>query len=406
MREGVFAGGSVAAATGVAAATRGAASLGNRWREPLARPFSRLLGRPVSAIQVAWLVTTPGLLLVVPAVAPRDDIPRLGLLALAAAVLLARRRVGWGTLALIAATGILLRLSLVSGGGSDVLAVTRSAVERMQAGLDPWGVTYATSVPAGAPFPYGPLALLWYAPFPGDLRVVEFVVGTGVLVALAARGKALGLAVYALAPAIAGSASDGSNDTSAGLILLLALLAARRSPLLGGALLAAAVSFKLYAAAWLPGLVLFAGWPALLAFAVASAICWGPAVLVVGIAPILESLRLAATMHGESASSFAVIVEAVLGRRVAHELFEGLRWVAAGVAALVALPWARTWGGFLAGGLLVFGAYLYVGYWSSVSYLAAVAPILCWELDDLVGATGRRASMVAEPEHEVFASAA
>ena len=40
---------------------------------------------------------------------------------------------------------------------------------------------------------------------------------------------------------------------------------------------------------------------------------------------------------------------------------------------------------------------LHAGYWASISYLAAIAPILCWELDELAGMGDRRVRLPADP---------
>src|SRR5438132_875551 len=69
---------------------------------------------------------------------------------------------------------------------------------------------------------------------------------------------------------------DGSNDTSAGLLILLSLAVAARRPAAGAAFLAVAVAFKPYAIAWIVPLVAWAGLPSAAAFLGASAIAWSP----------------------------------------------------------------------------------------------------------------------------------
>ncbi len=98
----------------------------------------------------------------------------------------------------------------------------------------------------------------------------------GLLGVFAIRGRPLGLALFATLPALLVTATDGSNDTSAGVLLLIALLAAERVPVLGGVLLAVAVAFKPYALAWLLPLLAYGGVPLpLLAFVVTSLVGWG-----------------------------------------------------------------------------------------------------------------------------------
>ena len=184
-----------------------------------------------------------------------------------------RWRLSAGAVMVLLLVGLALRLAPPSGY-SDVLAVTEAAAREMLAGGDPYGQGFEVSTPPGAPFAYGPLALLWYLPslaHPGRMELLASVVVLGLL---ALRGRPLGLAIYAATPAFVVAAGDGSNDTTAGLLILIALLAAVRLPLLGAALLALAVAFKPYALAWLPGLVGYAGLGPLAVFLVTSALCW------------------------------------------------------------------------------------------------------------------------------------
>jgi hypothetical protein len=364
-----------------------------------ARHVGRVAGRRLEPGQAAWLAGVPALLLLVPAAIPGQPF-WLGIPAFAAAAVVARmtrpgRRAAVALLGLLAA-GIALRIGLYGEGWSGVLAVTGAAIERVLAGLSPWNVAYPESLPPGEPFPYGPTELAWYWPFALlrlDLRWVELVGSCGLLVALAARGRPIGLAVAALAPLLAMVASDGSNDTSAGIVLLAALLLAKRGPLRGGVGLALAGGFKFHALAWAPGLLLLGGFPALTALVLASLAIWAPALLLVGAGPVLASLRWAEGLHDRAGWSLAGFIQSIVGGTVPSWPFTITRWTggALAVGAVVVHAWQRrpagpSWSAFLAGGLAVFLVVLYAGYWSTHGYLAQVAPILCWELDDLAGA--------------------
>ena len=202
--------------------------------------------------------------------------------------------------------GFWLRADAVFGGFSDVLTVTQAAIRATLAGLNPYGVGYQESMPPGAPFAYGPLALLWYLPSLTQPGRLELLVSLGFVTVLAMRGRVLGLAIYAVLPALLVTAADGSNDTSAGLFLLVALLVAERRPLAGGFLLALAAAFKPYALAWLPPLLAYGGIAGpLLAFIVGSVIAWGPALVLWGPGPIVESLRKAEGLHAQAYYSLA-----------------------------------------------------------------------------------------------------
>ena len=197
----------------------------------------------------------------------------------------------------------------------------------------------------------------------------------------------LGLAIYAVTPAFVVAAGDGSNDTTAGLLILVALLAAVRVPLLGAALLALAVAFKPYALAWLPGLVGFAGIGPFLVFVGASAVLWLPALVAWGPGSLLWSFREAEALHERPYYSLAYALGS--GDDVPREAW-GLLRLGAGLAlALLSFVLARSAASLIIGGTLVFAATLFLGWWGTFAYLAAVAPVICWHLDDWLGLGGR-----------------
>jgi hypothetical protein len=295
-------------------------------------------------------------------------------------------RLAGGAIVVLLLVGLGLRV-VPSTGFSDVLVVTEAAIREMLAGGNPYGRGFEESMPPGAPFAYGPLALLWYLPSlaqPGRMELLASVVVLGLL---ALRGRPLGLAVYATTPAFVVAAGDGSNDTTAGLLILVALLAAVRLPLLGAATLAAAVAFKPYALAWLPGLVGFAGIGPLLVFLATSAVFWLPALAAWGPGSLLWSYREAEALHARPYYSLAY----GLGSQddVPREAWSALR-VGAGVAlAVLNLVFVRSAAGLIIGGTLVFAATLFLGWWGTFAYLSAVAPVICWHLDDWLGLGGR-----------------
>jgi hypothetical protein len=192
--------------------------------------------------------------------------------------------------------------------------------------------------------------------------------------------RPLGLAVYAAAPAVVKLALDGSNDTSAGLLILIALVAAETRPVAGAVVLAAAAAFKPYALAWLPGLVGWAGLPALGAFAAASALFWSP-LLAWGPGAYLQSLRDAEAVHHRPYASLAAAFEWLGRGSVPRQVFLFTAYASGGLAAVATFFRVRSHDALVIGGTLVFAATLYLGYWATFAYVSAVAPILCWKLD-------------------------
>ena len=313
-----------------------------------------------------------------------------------AATLVASMRWRIDRLAVLLLLGIGLGLRLLPpSGSSDVLVVTEAAIREMLAGGSPYGHGFAASVPPGAPFAYGPLALLWYLPSLDAPGAMETLAGALVLVLLALRGQALGLAVYAVTPAFVVAATDGANDTTAGLLILGALVVAARSPVAGGLLLALATAFKPYALAWLPGLVGYGGLAPLLAFVAVSVAAWLLPVLAWGADALLWSFRRADELHATPYYSLAYALDDHVS--LPRATWQGLRVAAGVLAAVLSLLLVRSVAGLVIGGVVVFGATLFLGWWSTFAYLAAVAPILCWHLDAWFGLAGQRVTWPGDP---------
>ncbi len=221
-----------------------------------------------------------------------------------------------------------------------------------------------------------------------------------VLGLLAVRGRPLGLAVYAVTPALVVSATDGSNDTTAGLLILVALLVAMRAPIAGGVLLAVAAAFKPYALAWLPGLVAYAGAVGpLIAFLIASAVMWLPALVAWSPEALSWSFRRADTIHAQPYYSLAYAVGSPGG--IPAGAWGMLRIGAGILLAIASLVWVRSAASLVIVGTLVFGATLFLGWWGTFAYFAAVAPVLCWHLDDWLGLGGECVRWPADPVRSV-----
>lgn len=136
--------------------------------------------------------------------------------------------------------GMLLRwVELPEGGrgGSDVLAAIDEALEVWFAGGNPYDHVYLRTRPPGQPMPYPPGALLLHLPgyLMAGLLGIQLTqlalagVAMGTLAWLGARLSWVvglpALALYAGAPNLVLLATDGSNDTGTGALLLLAVVA-------------------------------------------------------------------------------------------------------------------------------------------------------------------------------------
>jgi len=341
-----------------------------------------------------WLALLVATLLLAGVGTPRTTQVFCLLLVVATLFLSLRFRVGAAAVIVLVMVGVLMRSAFIGFGQSDVLTVTGMAIDHVLAGGNPYGVGYPGPSPTGAPFAYGPLALLWYLPST-DAQIVERGVSLFILLLLAVRGRPLGLAVYAASSVLLVTASDGSNDTSAGLFLLLALLAAQRSALAGGALLGLAVAFKPYALAWLPPLVVFWGpGAALLGFGAVALATWGPVLLIWGPGSVLTSLRLAEAVHGRAYYSLAYGLSTDPALR---PLLESSRFVAGGLLAGASWLVVRSPASMILWGMAIFLVTLFAGHWSTFAYFAALAPVICWHIDEWLGLADGRVRWPTDP---------
>jgi len=188
-------------------------------------------------------------------------------------LLILQTRSAWLAASFLVFLGIAVRLATLDRHyfGSDVILVTREALRTILDGHNPYGHHYVVS---DNPFAYPPGNLLYYLPgyLMDDTRATEIFSSAVVLIGLAwvaARTRSDGviasLGLYAAAPPLIAVATDGSNDTSAGAILfvsVLALLCARRglsgAMLVGsGILMGEALSFKQYALPFWPLFVVY-----------------------------------------------------------------------------------------------------------------------------------------------------
>ena len=117
---------------------------------------------------------------------------------------------------------------------SDVLRATREAIEVFLAGGNPYAHTMLSTYPVGSPFPYPPGEFLFYLPaylLVGDVRWLDIAAGVGITAAIAFAGIRVGFDRVALPAMLYATwlyssfhSVDGSNDTAAGFMLVLAIV--------------------------------------------------------------------------------------------------------------------------------------------------------------------------------------
>jgi hypothetical protein len=348
--------------------------------------MTRALRLPPRGRSGPWLVSL-GIALVL-AIQPiwRDNYA-IGVTGLIALTLIAAARweLRWLPVLVVIFCGVMLRWSVSYLEASDVSDVTRMAIMTMQEGSNPYGIGYFISRPPGSPFPYGPVDLFWYLPFVGDPTQLEMLVTFALLGFFGVRagmGRPIGLVVFALAPPLVLASIDGSNDTSAGLMILVALALAARRPALGAAVLAVAVAFKPYAIAWLPPLVIWAGLPAVFGFLAASFVAWSPVLFVWGPQSYLRSLAMAQQTHLRDAYWSLASIWNGIDPGTAPRALETIRYFLSGAVAVLGGRRVRTIDGVIVVGTVAFMIAQFAGYFGSYVYIAAVAPLICYRVDD------------------------
>jgi hypothetical protein len=254
-------------------------------------------------------------------------------------------------------------------------------------GANPYGIGYAESVPAGSPYPYGPLAMLTSAlGVPGEVVAV-----TGIMLILAFCRSLLTLAVLAAwVPAIEFGVC-GLNDQVPAFLLLagLLMLERRRERLGGAALLAIGAGIKPYVFAWFPALIGFGGATVTAVLVGLSAIFWLP-LLLWGPGSYLASIEMARNTHPVPDNTLNM---------------PALRILAVPLAIMSFLT--RSWTVAVLSGALIFLVVLFLDSWASLGYWYVVVPILGVVAERALrrfgGALRREAAVREVPEREVVA---
>jgi hypothetical protein len=326
--------------------------------------MTRVLRLPPRGRSGTWLVAL-GIGLVMAIQPIWKDNYAIGVTGLIALTLIAcaRWQLRWVPVLVVILCGVMLRWSVSNNHASDVSDVTRAAIMVMTHGAN----------------------LFWYLPFLQDPTQVEMLVTFALLGYFGIRagtGRPIGLVIFALAPPLILASVDGSNDTSAGLFILVALALAAKRPALGAGVLGIAVAFKPYALAWLPPLALWAGLPAIFGFLAASFVAWSPVLLVWGADSYLKSLAMAQQTHLREAYWSLASVWDGIDPGSAPRALETIRYVASGAVAVIGGLRVRSIDGVIVVGAVAFMIAQFAGYFGSYVYVAAVAPVICSRVDD------------------------
>jgi hypothetical protein len=254
------------------------------------------------------------------------------------------------------AAGVYLRALYVGyPEGCDQLAVSRAALDVALGGGNPWGIGYAQSWPPGAPFPYGPGAMV--AAIGGV--PLEIAAVAGIMLVLAFCRSLLTLAVLAAwVPAIEFGICGQNDQVPAFLLLAGLLLIERRRTVSGAGLVALSAAIKPYTFAWFAPLIGFGGIGMAVVLVAVTAVAWLP-LLAWGPASFLRSVEMARDIHP--------VPENTLDR-------PELRVLAVPVALLSLL--ARSWTMAVLLGALIFVIVLFLDRWASVGYWFVVIPPL------------------------------
>jgi hypothetical protein len=250
--------------------------------------------------------------------------------------------------------GVLLRISFYGLADADPMAVTHAALELALAGGNPYGHGYDVSIPPGAPFVYGPLALVTSVPG----AWVELGASVGTMALMTYLRSWVALAIYASAPLVATMTMSGTNDVLPGLLIASGLLALRWRPWVGAVLVALAAAIKPYAFAWFPAIIALGGPPALVGLVGVTAVAWAP-LLIWGLGPYLNAVESARLFH--------------LQPQDALNLPE---WRPVAAIPFVLSLFSRSWLTGVMLGAAVFVLVLFLDRWASISYWLALAPIL------------------------------
>ena len=303
-----------------------------------------------------------------------------------------RFRLSWLALIVLVAVGLELRYAQFGVGFSDVPLAIRGALDQLASGGNPYVLVAGSSTP---PFPYGPFAILWYMPM-HDPRFQEFIVAIMVTTLLAFRGEPMGLALWATAPLTVNLASDGSNDHTAAVLLLVALLVLERAPRAGALLIGIAATFKIYALAWLPPIFFWAGAGAFAAGLAGAALLWVPAAILWGASNMFATFQAADAVHKTPYFSLAEVISRTRVH-VDQRTFDLFRLIAGVASAAVLSPFVRTHRGVVVAGMAIYFVTLYAGFWSTPAYLIPIALVVCWFIDDTLGPPLSRIRWPSDP---------
>lgn len=283
------------------------------------------------------------------------------LLAVPVAVLLRRRP--YAAAGAIVAGSLVLRLAWIGLNPTDPLENAAYAFDRLMAGANPYdGHVY----PNGTTYAYGPLGIVLYRAGVAG----EVLAAIGISAVLAWHRAWLTLVAINGLPLFLFNSVNGASDHLPTFLLASALTLVPIRPAVAGAVLAAAIAVKPYAAAWLLPAIGLGGWGLAAVAGVTSVLLWAPVLFVWGIPSFLASIRGLEELRRSSvglAASWTIADAPGLRLLVVPFSLAGLVW--------------RSWRGMLLLGAAGFFVFLGFAPWANWAHMLPLVVVVGMALE-------------------------
>jgi len=137
-----------------------------------------------------------------------------------------------------------------------------------------------------------------------------------------------------------------------------------------------------------PAFAMWAGWQAAGAFGATLSAAWLPALVAWGSGNVAWSLQAANAMHRDVTWSLGWIVREI-SSSPPPEWLNTFKFALGSATTILTAPFVRSLDAVILTGALVYLVTLFGGTWATYAYFAALAPVVCWRLDDWLGHSRR-----------------